>query len=87
MALLADPNRDYEDIKMCNCATCRVVLLGKSEEDWYNSLTDLQRRQLPRLLCGRLEDRPYCFVCYHKCLLAKPTQQTPTATQRSNGHV
>ncbi len=52
-----------DDVKMCNCARCQVDLLGADNESWYMKITPRQRELVPKLVAGRLYDRPYCQYC------------------------
>ncbi len=54
---------DYEDLKMCNCASCRRELLSRRYIDWYKRLTTIEQYQYPQLVGGRYRDRPYCARC------------------------
>ena len=54
---------DPEDIKMCNCSSCDKELLGRSMEVWWESLSKTERRCLPQMVAGSLDERPLCKKC------------------------
>lgn len=57
-------DRDQESIRMCNCASCGVEMLGSCEREWALSLPLAERANWPQLVAGRIRDRPYCMGCY-----------------------
>jgi DNA-directed RNA polymerase specialized sigma24 family protein len=57
-------DRDRDDIRICNCAGCNHELLARSEAEWFKKLKPKTRDRLPPLVCGIVEDRPYCNPCY-----------------------
>jgi len=53
-----------DDVKLCNCASCRIELLGDSMRPFYQGLTEEQQELCPPLVAGRAFDRPYCPTCW-----------------------
>jgi hypothetical protein len=53
------------DLKVCNCAGCREVLLGTAhkEELRIASITKEDTTGVPPLVAGRIDGRPYCHGC------------------------
>ncbi len=57
--------RDYETIKMVNCASnfCQRELLGESELAWACTIAPRLRGDYPPMVAGRIAGRPYCLSC------------------------
>lgn len=53
-------------IKMVDCARCKRELLGASMQEWYDSLPVTTKVNLPPVMGGRHNDRPYCNSCLDK---------------------
>jgi len=60
---MGDPSLEMDDVRLCNCASCGQELMGESMRTWRKTLTAIQRQRMPKLVAGRLEDRPYCAIC------------------------
>lgn len=47
-------------LRLCNCADCGIVLLGKQR---YDRIRPIPERLL--FVSGRIDGRPYCYRCLH----------------------
>lgn len=55
-------------VKYCNCAACDREILGESMAKWYGALAPVVQMKYVGLVAGRIEERPYCALCYEKAL-------------------
>ena len=51
------------DTRVCNCAGCGVLLLGRTEIETVASLNERELMRWPSIVAGRVKDRPYCAGC------------------------
>ena len=73
----ADENKLPSYAKVCNCARCNRLLLGKEMEEWLKAraiANGTKKNKLPPLIFGRINGRPYCAWCY-RCLKDPPIQK------------
>ena len=61
-----------EDVKVCNCASCGCLLLGKNMAAWRCRQKKEVQEELPLVVYGHILGRPYCGPC----LRAKPRPTT-----------
>ena len=61
--------RDPDEVRMCNCASCGMELLGSVEREWALSLSPTERARFPQLVAGRIRERPYCMGCFRDNML------------------
>lgn len=52
-----------DEVRMCNCASCGVEMLGRCELGWYAAATERERKAMPPMTAGRVDGRPYCLRC------------------------
>lgn len=55
--------RDYDSILMQSCADCQCDLIGMSEWQWWYTLPNAAKSQLPPLTFVHVDGRPYCEEC------------------------
>ncbi len=48
----------FADVKVCNCAWCNLLLLGKAEWDYLH-----ENPERYQMVAGAVDDRPYCAEC------------------------
>ena len=51
------------DVKVCNCADCGRLLIGKQSEPWFLAHYDRTNLDYDPVVAGRISDRPYCGDC------------------------
>lgn len=65
----------YFDIKVCNCAGCKRLLLGESMQAVpLETLKHYWVGAFPVFLHDRINERPYCVQCYHKIQTIQSTR-------------
>ncbi len=70
MTLPVDPYlMTRDDMLVCNCARCaRLLLSPRMEAVPWHILTKIWTGRPPQFLYRRVNDRPYCRVCFWKRL-------------------
>ena len=53
-----------DDLRVCNCAGCHEELLGPDRENVFLAMKLSGPGHAPRVVQGRINDRPYCLTCW-----------------------